>query len=132
MDNKVTAVPANHCPGSVMFLFERLEGLRHSTKVARRILYTGDFRFPLNPTIHYLRSYVCICFVFRFDHTSGNFVTPELASLHDGQGKPLPLDELYLDTTFCSPLYKTFPTREEAQEEIWRLCKKWVTKGSPA
>jgi len=104
---QVTAVPANHCPGSVMFLFERLEGLRHSTKVARRILYTGDF---------------------RFDHTSGNFVTPELASLHDRQGKPLPLDELYLDTTFCSPLYKTFPTREEAQEEIWRLCKKWVTK----
>ena len=71
-------------------------------------------------------------FGFRFDHTSGNFVTPELASLHDRQGKPLPLDELYLDTTFCSPLYKTFPTREEAQEEIWRLCKKWVTKGSPA
>jgi len=104
---QVTAVPANHCPGSVMFLFERLEGLRHSTKVARRILYTGDF---------------------RFDHASGKFVTPELASLHDGQGKPLPLDELYLDTTFCSPLYKTFPTREEAQEEIWRLCKKWVTK----
>ena len=42
---EVTAVPANHCPGSVMFLFERLDGLRHSTKVARRILYTGDFRF---------------------------------------------------------------------------------------
>ena len=41
---KVTAVPANHCPGSVMFLFERLDGLKHSTKVARRILYTGDFR----------------------------------------------------------------------------------------
>merc|ERR1719500_614398 len=91
---------------SVMFLFERLDGLRHSTKVARRILYTGDF---------------------RFDNVT-NFVTPELASLHDRQGNPLPLDELYLDTTFCSPLYKTFPTREEAQEEIWRLCKKWVTK----
>ena len=68
---------------------------------------------------------------FRFDNVT-NFVTPELASLHDRQGNPLPLDELYLDTTFCSPLYKTFPTREEAQEEIWRLCKKWVTKGSPA
>ena len=68
---------------------------------------------------------------FRFDNVT-NFVTPELASLHDRQGNPLPLDELYLDTTFCSPLYKTFPTREEAQEEIWRLCKKWVTKGSLA
>ena len=44
---KVTAVPANHCPGSVMFLFERLDGLKHSTNVARRILYTGDFRFHI-------------------------------------------------------------------------------------
>ena len=68
----------------------------------------------------------------RFDHASGNFASPELASLHDRSGRPLPLDELYLDTTFCSPLYKTFPTREEAQEEIWSLCKKWVTKGSLA
>jgi len=103
---KVTAVPANHCPGSVMFLFERLEE-GQGAGVARRILYTGDF---------------------RFDHASGNFASPELASLHDRSGRPLPLDELYLDTTFCSPLYKTFPTREEAQEEIWSLCKKWVTK----
>ena len=46
-DAKVTAVPANHCPGSVMFLFERLDGLKHSTNVARRILYTGDFRFHI-------------------------------------------------------------------------------------
>ena len=83
--------------------------------------YTSQISIQPNPALG-----------FRFDHTSGNFVTPELASLHDRQGKPLPLDELYLDTTFCSPLYKTFPTREEAQEEIWRLCKKWVTKGSPA
>ena len=78
----------------------------------------------------------CACSVLtldsRFDHASGNFASPELASLHDRSGRPLPLDELYLDTTFCSPLYKTFPTREEAQEEIWSLCKKWVTKGSPA
>ena len=72
-----------------------------------------------------------IILALRFDNVT-NFVTSELSSLHDRQGNPLPLDELYLDTTFCSPLYKTFPTREEAQEEIWRLCKKWVTKESPA
>ena len=41
---QVTAVPANHCPGSVMFLFERLEE-GQGAGVARRILYTGDFRF---------------------------------------------------------------------------------------
>ena len=31
----VTAIDANHCPGSAMFLFEGYFG---------RILYTGDFR----------------------------------------------------------------------------------------
>lgn len=31
----VTAIPAGHCPGSVMFLFEQNN---------KRILYTGDFR----------------------------------------------------------------------------------------
>ena len=82
-------------------------------------------------SIHLFTLYACTIPTFRFDNVT-NFVTPELASLHDRQGNPLPLDELYLDTTFCSPLYKTFPTREEAQEEIWRLCKKWVTKGSLA
>lgn len=31
----VTAIPAGHCPGSVMFLFE--QNFKHA-------LYTGDFR----------------------------------------------------------------------------------------
>lgn len=31
----VTTVPAGHCPGSVMFLFEQND---------KKILYTGDFR----------------------------------------------------------------------------------------
>lgn len=31
----VTAIPAGHCPGSVMFLFDYKE---------MRVLYTGDFR----------------------------------------------------------------------------------------
>ena len=38
---RVTAMDANHCPGSVMFLFEKLSA---GGEVELRILYTGDFR----------------------------------------------------------------------------------------
>ena len=38
---RVTAMDANHCPGSVMFLFEKLST---DGEVDLRILYTGDFR----------------------------------------------------------------------------------------
>lgn len=49
----VTCISAGHCPGSVMFLFEKMDKL---------ILYTGDFR--INPrdysklkSLHYLRDF---------------------------------------------------------------------------
>ena len=31
--------------------------------------------------------------------------------LHEGRAGPLVLDEMYLDTTYCSEQYATFPTR---------------------
>ncbi|XP_077301179.1 protein artemis-like [Arctopsyche grandis] len=36
----VTLIPAGHCPGSVMFLFEKCDGIR--------ILYTADFRMTVS------------------------------------------------------------------------------------
>ena len=39
---RVTALDANHCPGSVMFLFEKLRA--DGGEVDLRVLYTGDFR----------------------------------------------------------------------------------------
>ncbi|XP_040576764.1 protein artemis [Lepeophtheirus salmonis] len=90
----VTTIPADHCPGSVMFLFEA----HHKT-----ILYTGDFRFESKS----LQS---------------------LKSLHDAHGSVLNIDEMYLDTTFCHPGYKVFPTREESIENVWNLVNTWIRK----
>ena len=90
----VTAISANHCPGSVMFLFEH-EDLR--------TLYTGDFRFE-------------------------NIRLESIESLHHIDGTPLPIDQMYLDATFCSKEYKTFPSRDDAIEATWNLVNEWIRK----
>lgn len=68
-----------------------------------KLQYTGDFRFE-------------------------NVDLSTLAALHDSEGQVLNLDEMYLDTTFCSPNYKHFPSREESLTEIWRLVTEWIKK----
>ena len=98
---RVTAMDANHIPGSVMFLFEKL-GV--DGQVELRILYTGDFRFEDEKT----------------------FMTCT-SSLHSDR-KPLVLDEMYLDTTFLSKDYPTFPSRKEAENKVFELCKEWIGK----
>ena len=118
---RVTGIPSQFCPGSLMFLFERLEetekevelslrtvtSLLYSPQVEKRILYTGDFRFddPRTP----LGSLPC------------------LQSLHR-EGVPLELDELYLDTTFCSLAFPAFPARKNAEEKMWEICQRWVRR----
>ena len=84
------------------FLFEKLE----DNEVARRILYTGDFRYESVPL-------------------------SSLSALHDKDAddkSPLAIDEMYLDTTFCSEDYATFPPRQEACDRIWELVQEWVRK----
>ena len=95
---KVTSIPAQHCPGSVMFLFAIGEDV---TK--RNILYTGDFRFENQ----------------RLD---------SIHALHDTEGKTLPIHEMYLDTTFCSSNYTEFPTRDQAIQRMWGLVHSWIRK----
>ena len=99
---RATGIPARHCPGSVMFLFEVM-GAETEAEVKTRILYTGDFRFD-------------------------NFPLSSLTSLHGNDGIPLRIDELFLDTTFCQSRYPLFPAREQAQEKIWELVHDWVRK----
>ena len=81
--------------------------MSYSPQVERRILYTGDFRFddPRTP----LGSLPC------------------LQSLHR-DGVPLVLDELYLDTTFCSLAFPAFPARKNAAEKMWEICQRWVRR----
>lgn len=100
---RVTAIPANHCPGSVMFLFETLV----DGSVGYRILYTGDFRFE-DVELSSIRSL----------HQSTSEAVP----------RPLAFDEMYLDTTFCHPKYKSFPKRSEARGKIWEIVHGWVRK----
>ena len=101
---RVTGVPSSFSPGSLMFLFERLQA---DLEVERRILYTGDF---------------------RLDDSRGPLSSlPSLQSLHHN-GFPLPLDELYLDTTFCSLAYPAFPARRNAEQKIWEVCQRWVRR----
>ena len=98
---RVVGIPSNHCPGSLMFMFERLN---MEKELERRILYTGDFRFD-DPTVP----------------------LTSLQSLHV-DNTPLPIHEMYLDTTFCSPSYLSFPTRKNAEEKIWQICQRWIRK----
>ena len=100
---RVTALQANHCPGSLMFMFERLDA---EGAVSKRILYTGDFRFD-NPQAP----------------------LSNLQALHSGSSPLIILiDEMYLDTTFCSTKYLNFPSRKSAEEKIWDICQKWIKK----
>ncbi len=72
--------------------------------MTRRVLYTGDFRFE-------------------------DVDLSTLKSLHCADNSaPLPIDELYLDTTFCHPRYLTFPTREAAKKCIWEIVHPWIMK----
>lgn len=72
---RVTMIPANHCPGSSLFLFEKAVGTS-----TRRILHCGDFR--AHPS--------------QIQHPSLN---PGVT------GKKQSIDVLYLDTTYLNPKY---------------------------
>ncbi|KAK3822266.1 MAG: DRMBL-domain-containing protein [Linnemannia elongata] len=81
----VRLMDANHCPGSVLFVFDL-----HNPK--RRYLHTGDFRASPDMTID-----------------------PILR-----QPQNVPIDILYLDTTYSNPRY-TFPPQDVVIRETARL-----------
>ncbi|XP_063979991.1 protein artemis-like isoform X1 [Diachasmimorpha longicaudata] len=97
----VTAVPAGHCPGSIMLLFE---ADRNDKKVT--VLCTGDFR------------------INREDFS-------KLKPLHDkvsGKLVPKAFDNIYLDTTFYNKRFSYFPSRQETLDVIVSDVQEWLGK----
>eukprot|EP00475_Leptophrys_vorax_P044003 TRINITY_DN865_c1_g1_i7.p1 TRINITY_DN865_c1_g1~~TRINITY_DN865_c1_g1_i7.p1 ORF type:complete len:435 (-),score=86.70 TRINITY_DN865_c1_g1_i7:456-1760(-) len=85
----VTALDANHCPGSALLLFEFPDG--------SRILHTGDMRYsPRMKLYPELRLKL-----------EGQEVSPSKKSFRSSV-----VDVVYLDTTYCNPRY-SFPPQED-------------------
>ena len=98
----VIMIPANHCPGSSLYLYEKVIGKGKNPKV-QRVLHCGDFRAcPAHVQHPLLRPDV-------IDTVSGK---------NTGQQK---LDVCYLDTTYLTPKY-AFPSQEEVIKACADMC----------
>lgn len=94
----VTMIPANHCPGSSLYLFEKVIGKGKTPKV-QRVLHCGDFR-------------ACPA------HVQHPQLRPDIVDTVTGRNiAQQKLDVCYLDTTYLTPKY-SFPS----QEEVIRAC----------
>ncbi|CRK42667.1 hypothetical protein BN1723_016050, partial [Verticillium longisporum] len=93
----VTMIPANHCPGSSLFLFEKPHGKGANVK-KQRYLHCGDFR-------------ACPA------HVEHPLLKPDVQDAITGKLKQQRIDLCYLDTTYLNPRY-SFPP----QEDVIRTC----------
>ena len=95
---QVTMIPANHCPGSSLYLFEKVVG-KGKTPRTQRVLHCGDFR-------------ACPA------HVQHPLLRPDVVDVVTGKNaRQQKLDVCYLDTTYLTPKY-AFPS----QEEVIRAC----------
>ena len=102
----VTMIPANHCPGSSLFIFQKPENKRPNARV-RKILHCGDFRACPN-------------------HVGHPLLKAETKDALSGKLKRQPIDICYLDTTYLNPRY-SFPP----QEDVIRACAELCASMSP-
>lgn len=99
---EVTMIPANHCPGSSLYLYEKVIGKGKNPK-KQRVLHCGDFRAcPAHVQHPLLRPDV-------LDAVSGKNVAQQK------------LDVCYLDTTYLTPKY-AFPSQEEVIKACADMC----------
>ncbi|KAJ3575889.1 hypothetical protein NPX13_g3874 [Xylaria arbuscula] len=98
----VTMIPANHCPGSSLFLFEKNIG-KGSNQRTQRILHCGDFR-------------ACPA------HVAHPLLRPDIVDRVSGKARQQKIDVCYLDTTYLSPRY-SFPPQNDVIQACADFCK---------
>ncbi|KAL8827468.1 MAG: hypothetical protein Q9191_003162 [Dirinaria sp. TL-2023a] len=97
----VTMIPANHCPGSSLFLYEKAMGKGKNPKV-HRVLHCGDFR-------------ACPA------HVQHPLLRPDIMDAVTGKSKHQTIDVCYLDTTYLTPKY-AFPSQETVIKSCAEMC----------
>lgn len=97
----VTMIPANHCPGSSLFLFEKVVGKGPKPKV-QRILHCGDFR-------------ACPA------HVEHPQLMPDIVDSITGKTRQQNIDVCYLDTTYLNPRY-SFPSQDDVVQSCADIC----------
>lgn len=97
----VTMIPANHCPGSSLFLFEKEIGKGKAPKL-QRVLHCGDFR-------------ACRA------HIEHPLLRPDVLDAVSGKNREQKLDVCYLDTTYLNPKY-AFPPQQQVIQACADMC----------
>ena len=100
---KVTMISANHCPGSSLFLFEKVVGKKMNGEPRlQRILHCGDFR-------------ACRA------HIEHPLLMPNVQNKVNGKTQEQKIDVCYLDTTYLNPKY-AFPPQESVIKACADMC----------
>ncbi|OAL20243.1 hypothetical protein AYO20_11515 [Fonsecaea nubica] len=99
----VTMIPANHCPGSSLYLFEKITGKnKDGSPKLTRILHCGDFR-------------ACPA------HVAHPLLRPDVIDSVTGLTKQQVIDTCYLDTTYLTPKY-AFPSQHDVIDACAQMC----------
>ncbi|KAH6646379.1 DNA repair metallo-beta-lactamase-domain-containing protein [Truncatella angustata] len=98
----VTMIPANHCPGSSLFLFEKAMGMGPNPR-KQRILHCGDFRACTAQVKHPL-------------------LKPDVVDSISGKTRQQKIDICYLDTTYMNPRY-SFPPQDDVINACADFCR---------
>jgi DNA cross-link repair 1A protein len=97
----VTMIPANHCPGSSLFLFQK-PAEKGANRRGKRILHCGDFR-------------ACPA------HVAHPLIKPDVEDSVTGKLRQQIIDICYLDTTYLNPRY-SFPPQGDVIKACADLC----------